>query len=188
MKSPSACRAHLREHDAALAGILFAMIRDRHASAASAASMANRRSPSGPTRSRTVAHSRATCSKALERRKVTSSRGSFPRARTRACRDRSAAPNTGLVTACQPVIDGRRSAAAAPRGAPRWESGSGRRPRIDSRAPWRWCTRGVAQSPKRATSIAQTSKPGSPLIIQFDSARPTPPPWLKPAITPHATQ
>ena len=32
------------------------------------------------------------------------------------------------------------------------------------------------------------SAPGSPCIIQLDSARPTPPPWLKPAMTPQATQ
>ncbi len=32
------------------------------------------------------------------------------------------------------------------------------------------------------------SAPGSPSTIQRDSARPTPPPWLKPAITPQATQ
>ena len=36
--------------------------------------------------------------------------------------------------------------------------------------------------------MPQTSWPGSPSIIQLASARPTPPPWLKPAITPQATQ
>src|SRR5256885_10131112 len=38
------------------------------------------------------------------------------------------------------------------------------------------------------SSIAHTSAPGSPSTIHCDSASPTPPPWLKPAITPHATQ
>ena len=46
----------------------------------------------------------------------------------------------------------------------------------------------VAQSPKRATSIANTSDPGSPSIIQLATESPTPPPCEKPAITPHATQ
>ena len=36
--------------------------------------------------------------------------------------------------------------------------------------------------------MPQTSWPGSPSIIQLASARPTPPPWLKPAMTPQATQ
>ena len=36
--------------------------------------------------------------------------------------------------------------------------------------------------------MPQMSKPGSPSTIQFDSASPTPPPWLKPAITPQADQ
>ncbi len=47
---------------------------------------------------------------------------------------------------------------------------------------------GVVQSPNRATSMPQTSKPGSPVVIQLAMARPTPPPWLRPAITPQATQ
>ncbi len=46
----------------------------------------------------------------------------------------------------------------------------------------------VVQSPKRATSIAQMSKPGSPSLIQLASASPTPPPCERPAITPQATQ
>ena len=36
--------------------------------------------------------------------------------------------------------------------------------------------------------MAQTSKPGSPFTIHCDRARPTPPPWLKPAMTPQASQ
>ena len=36
--------------------------------------------------------------------------------------------------------------------------------------------------------MPQTSKPGSPLTIQLDSASPTPPPWLKPAMTAQAHQ
>ncbi len=36
--------------------------------------------------------------------------------------------------------------------------------------------------------MPQTSKPGSPSTIQLESASPTPPPWLKPAITAQATQ
>ncbi len=36
--------------------------------------------------------------------------------------------------------------------------------------------------------MPQMSAPGSPSTIHRDSARPTPPPWLNPAITPQATQ
>ena len=36
--------------------------------------------------------------------------------------------------------------------------------------------------------MPQMSAPGSPCVIQFASESPTPPPWLKPAITPQATQ
>ena len=46
----------------------------------------------------------------------------------------------------------------------------------------------VAQPPKRATSIANTSAPGSPSTIQLATESPTPPPWENPAITPQATQ
>ena len=46
----------------------------------------------------------------------------------------------------------------------------------------------MVQSPKRATSMPQMSKPGSPVVIQLAIERPTPPPWLSPAMTPHATQ
>ena len=46
----------------------------------------------------------------------------------------------------------------------------------------------MAWSPKRATSMAHTSKPGSPAVIQLASDRPTPPPWESPAITPQAVQ
>ena len=36
--------------------------------------------------------------------------------------------------------------------------------------------------------MPKTSWPGSPVVIQFASASPTPPPWLKPAITAQAVQ
>ena len=36
--------------------------------------------------------------------------------------------------------------------------------------------------------MPKTSWPGSPCVIQLATTRPTPPPWLKPAITAQATQ
>ncbi len=36
--------------------------------------------------------------------------------------------------------------------------------------------------------MPKTSCPGSPSVIQLASTSPTPPPWLKPAITAQATQ
>ena len=36
--------------------------------------------------------------------------------------------------------------------------------------------------------MPQMSAPGSPSTIHCERARPTPPPWLKPAMTPQATQ
>ena len=55
-------------------------------------------------------------------------------------------------------------------------------------APWRWCRRGWRGRRSGATSMAHTSKPGSPAVIQLAIARPTPPPCDSPAITPHAVQ
>jgi hypothetical protein len=47
---------------------------------------------------------------------------------------------------------------------------------------------GVANAPKRATSMERMSCPGSFSAIQRDNTSPMPPPWLNPAMTAHATQ